>query len=181
MVQQKFIKKINGILTVLSGLTARGFINTLSLDKYPIINQFINTMVMEKTSKGKKFRDIKYLNGNKSMITYRWIYALIIINLYTLVVLLLERESKDTDLYSDLLSMSEKLYDKLEPSLRKSLLKKGITITHNIQNGFDTEYENKDTKTNKLLSVQMAINVITYLRIQLHRNSRNIDYQMYKP
>lgn len=104
------------------------------------------------------------------MVTYRWIYGIIMINLYTLVVLLLDRESKDTDLYSDLLSISEKLYDKLEPSIRKSLIKKGITITNNIQNGFDTEYENQDTRINKLLSVQMAVNVITYLRIQLHTN-----------
>lgn len=162
-------KKVNDILIVLSGLTARGFINTLELEKYPIINQFINTMVMEKESKGKKYRNIKYLNGSKSMITYRWIYAIIMINLYTLVVLLLEKESKNTDLYSDLLSLSEKIYDKLEPSIRKSLIKKGITITHNIQNGFDTEYENVDITTNKLLSVQMAVNVITYLRIQLHK------------
>lgn len=52
-------QKINGILIVLSGLTARGFINTLDLEKYPIINQFVKTMVMEKESKGKKVRSIK--------------------------------------------------------------------------------------------------------------------------
>jgi hypothetical protein len=53
----------------------------------------------------------------------------------------------------------------LDPSIRRNLQKRGIKIIQNIQTGFDTEYVNKNTMYNKLLSVQLVTNTQTYLII----------------
>jgi hypothetical protein len=123
--------KIYQILNIIESADSRGYVNNLDLIYYPIINAFINNIVLEQekevTVNNKKttikYRDPKYYNGIKSHITYRWIYAVLMLNLYTLVELLKHNSDKETDFYSDLDIMSKELYDRLEPSIRKSLSK----------------------------------------------------------
>lgn len=177
---KEIYNNVKEILDILKGLDSRGYLNTLNIRYYPLINKLIPLVVLEKRNKeGEKIKDKKgrtirargreenYINGIRSMVTYRWIYAILILNLYTLVEILRNRleKEKDTDFYSDLTILSKNLYDSLEPSIRKFLSKRGMSITQNIQNAFDTEYKNEDMKTNGLLSIQMAVNVVSYLKI----------------
>jgi hypothetical protein len=71
------------------------------------------------------------------------------------------------DLYADILNSITNFFNQLDTSIRKEIQKKGITVTHNIQIAFDTEFVNKDMKTNKLLSIQLAINTQSYLQLHL--------------
>lgn len=70
-----------------------------------------------------------------------------------------------SDFQADLINLNRELYGKIDPSLRNKIQKRGITIFQNIYTGFDTEYQNKDTKTNRLLSVQLAVNTHTFIKI----------------
>jgi len=97
------------------------------------------------------------------------VYNLIVINLYeialkTLILKELGSEIEE-DLYTDLLNLSRDLYSRLDPSLRNKVTKRGISIIQNSYIGFDSEYKNIDEKYNKLLSVQMAYNTRTLVKI----------------
>lgn len=86
-------------------------------------------------------------------------------------------ENEDSDLDSDDLRLNLKtllneLFGKLDPSLRSKVQKRGITIQQNIYTGFDTEYKNVDSKTNKLLSVQLAVSTRTQLKVPLYEDYR---------
>lgn len=76
-------------------------------------------------------------------------------------------ESTITDLEADLSVHCKDLYTHLDNSIKKKLQRRGMTIFQNIYTGFDTEYVNKDTKSNKLLSVQLAVNAKSILKIPL--------------
>lgn len=96
-------------------------------------------------------------------------YNLIVINLYefslkTLAVMERGNERED-DLYVDLLNLNRELHRKLEPSLRHKVKRRGISIIQNSYIGFDSEYTSLDSKFNKLLSVQMAYNTRTLVKI----------------
>jgi hypothetical protein len=62
----------------------------------------------------------------------------------------------NNDLNSDLIALQTKLINSIDPYIRRKILKKGISIIQNVYTGFDTEYENIDSETNRLLSVQIA-------------------------
>jgi hypothetical protein len=101
------------------------------------------------------------------MITYRWAFAILILNMYTLLEMLKNRISdKNSDLvYNDVEVLHQVLYESLVPSVRKSLSKKGFSINQRINSSFDTEYKNKDITTNSLLSIQISLNTSSILRI----------------
>jgi hypothetical protein len=100
---------------------------------------------------------------------YNWLYNLITLNLYELslkTLSLMEIANKlEDDLYVDFLNLKRELYSKLEPSLRHKVKKRGISIIQNSYIGFDSEYKSLDSKFNKLLSVQMAYNTRTLVKI----------------
>src|ERR1700732_5225837 len=87
------------------------------------------------------------------------------LNLY-LFVLKLEKEmelesgssEENEDLLFDCKTLINEIFGKIDPSIRKKLQKRGITVFENIYTGFDTEFININTKFNKLLSVQLAVN-----------------------
>src|SRR5690242_20379261 len=62
---------------------------------------------------------------------------------------------------------AKELYSKIDPSIRVKLQKKGLSLIQNIYSGYDTEYVNKDSLNNKLLSVQLAVNTQTLMKIPL--------------
>jgi hypothetical protein len=73
------------------------------------------------------------------------------------------------NILSDYTELSRSMLSKLDPSIRRLLLKRGISITHNIYTGFDTEYVNIDSNYNKLLSVQLAVTSKTLLKLPIER------------
>lgn len=72
---------------------------------------------------------------------------------------------EDVELVTDLNYLSNEIYSKLDPSLRKELLKRGISVIQNSNVGFDSEFKNIGEKENKLISVQLAVNTKTYLKL----------------
>jgi hypothetical protein len=76
----------------------------------------------------------------------------------------------------DYLILLSEIYDKVDPSIKYHLTRKGVTVVQNIYTGFDTEYflvedDIRMTKRNKLISVQLSVNTRSYLKIPL-----NTDY-----
>lgn len=96
---------------------------------------------------------------------------MIMLNLYYLVEkmidFLVEEEGIDgeSDLRVDYDILSMKVYNLLDPAIRVKLHKKGMSISQNVYTGLDTEYKNVSELENKLISVQLAINSKSYLRI----------------
>lgn len=70
-----------------------------------------------------------------------------------------------SDSYADLSNLVKELYGKLDPAIRNHLLKRGISVVQNSYAGFDSEYKNIDVKRNKLLTVQLAVNSKTYVKV----------------
>jgi len=94
---------------------------------------------------------------------------LIIFTLYDLTLVALQRSEEGTevgsDIHADLANLVKELYGKLDPVIRNHLLKRGISVVQNIYVGFDSEYKNIDPKRNKLLTVQLAVNTKTFVKI----------------
>jgi hypothetical protein len=57
------------------------------------------------------------------------------------------------------------VYNKLDPSIKSKLNKPGITVIQNIHTGFDTEYKYLEGNKNDLISVQLAVNTQSILKI----------------
>lgn len=76
-------------------------------------------------------------------------------------------DTVDTDEKADYIVLANELYSKLEPSLRAQIQKRGVSIIQNTYTGFDTEYCNLTSTTNKLLSAQLAVNSKTILKIPI--------------
>jgi hypothetical protein len=57
------------------------------------------------------------------------------------------------------------LYERLDPSIRCYILKKGINIKQNTYIGFDTEFTKKSLVLNTLVSSQLAVTTKTYVQI----------------
>jgi hypothetical protein len=176
---------INKILSDLTSISEKGFIIDKNLKVFPILKEFLTFFTS----------DLEYIKGSKIMISAKWIYAIILTSLYFLVIErlnklegLLEkgtgavvnedlsnlRELQDlNEFYSDLqanyLNLQKELHSKLDPSIRKSLQKRGLTVLKNIFTGFDTEYTNIDQKYNELLSVQLSVSSRIVLKIPRNR------------
>ena len=64
------------IMGILDHNTSKGYINDLDLTKYPIISEFLSFFIADE-SKAEEF-----IRGNKAMESYKWIYNIIVLNLY---------------------------------------------------------------------------------------------------
>lgn len=171
---------MTNVLRLLQSTDSKGYLNSIDLRKLPLISDFINLLVLEKEEtiigddgieKVIKTRSLSHISGVHSMVTFKWLYNVLILNIFTLSVLLIhkidsdEEGLKDSDFYADLLVLNRQLSNNLDTSIRRSLQKRGINVIQNIQTGFDTEYVNLTSLTNRLLSVQLATNTVTYLKI----------------
>jgi hypothetical protein len=65
----------------------------------------------------------------------------------------------------DYKSLMLRLHNSLDSSIKVKLKKQGITIMQNIYTGFDTEYKHKEGIFNELISVQLAVNTRTILKV----------------
>jgi hypothetical protein len=77
----------------------------------------------------------------------------------------LDESLLDSDLMADLQVISKDIFSKIDPSIRVKMQKRGISVIQKIDTGFDTEYKNIDLKYNKLVSVQLAINTKSLLKV----------------
>lgn len=75
----------------------------------------------------------------------------------------------NNDLIFDLEAMYGRVLASLDPFLRIQLQKRGITIIQQTYTSFDTEYVNKTTLTNELISVQSATATRTLVKVPLYR------------
>ena len=102
---------------------------------------------------------------------FKWSYNLVILNLLKITEEMIFKMKIDwginegqADLYTDYINMSKELLHKLDPSIRTKLSKRGISISHNIYTGFDTEYSNINSVSNKLLSIQLSVSSRTLVQ-----------------
>lgn len=131
----------------------KGFINELDLSKYPVISELYSGFTCHPD----------YCSGKKTFEAYKWLFNLLILNLY--YISLSFSDGSDNDLEVDFKVLADQLYSKLDSSIRKKLQKRGISVIQNVYTGFDTEYVNKDKKFNNLLSVQLAVNTDILLKV----------------
>lgn len=66
-------------------------------------------------------------------------------------------EGVSIDNIVDVVNEMKTIWNFIEPSIRKKTHKRAIGIMRNTYTGFDTEFENINTKYNNLLSVQVAV------------------------
>lgn len=160
--ERSFYEEILKILAEISSIQRQGFVSHTDVSRMPVINKFLSM-----------FTDSPiYIENDKSTESYKWIFNIIILNLYLAIITLktyvLESEGKTSDFYADLKVLGNHLHDLLEPSIRLKLSKNGISVVQHIIGALDTEYQNVSETENELLSIQMAGHTVTYLRIPIH-------------
>ncbi len=158
----------------ISKLTKYGYLNTHDLSKFPIFSELINHFAQNDRT--------EYINGECAHISFNWLYNIIYLSIFRSLILFEKSHGLDTlsettlievladDVYYDLIEMRKCVHQKLDPSIRKALQKRGVSLIQNIQCGFDTEYVNLDLKRNKLVSTQLAQTVQPYLKLPMFEN-----------
>jgi len=156
---KKSYESIQLILQDIQKIDSKGFLNNTDLNRFPVISLFINHFTTKQ----------EYIQGNKVSESYKWIYNVIMMNLYAFSIKILNEMEQsldpDSDLNADFKASAQNIFGKIDPSLRSKLQKRGISIIQNTYTGFDTEYKNIDPKYNKLISVQLAVNTKTLLKV----------------
>jgi len=76
---------------------------------------------------------------------------------------------KKGDGYNSLKVLSAVLFNKMDPSLRDKLMKRGVSMSLNTNVGFDTEYVQEGSITNTLVSAQLAVNSRVLLKIPFNK------------
>lgn len=175
MSKNAIIETVTSLLNNLSYSSRKGFIvpSDLPVSKYPALAVLAEFM----------YESVKKEDGNKVLIkpeddsnlyveSYSWIWSMINLSLYTSMLKNLNTqdfETKILDSDSDILStykqLMQRLYNNLDPSIRCKLTKPGVSIIQNTYTGFDTEYKHVDSIYNELISVQLAVNTRTVLKI----------------
>ena len=147
----------------------KGYLNSVDLTSFPVIRELLPIFIQSTECEG-------YINGDQSLDAYKWIYNLIILNLYYLTILTiknadlslqnagLSRKNSDVimedsvvDLLADLKSYERILFTKIDPSIRHHMRKVGVSLIKNTYCGFDTEFNNVGVEKNSLVSSQLAI------------------------
>jgi hypothetical protein len=162
----EFLQTINTFLEDFNLVNEKGYVKTTD-DPNSIF-----------TSINKFFKDIKYQGSiaTSDRTFHLWV-NLIIVNLYFLCLYKDKELQKEAashshieDMRADLKNLILKLYSRLDPSIRLKIQKRGVTVIQNIYTGYDSEYVLKDARKhlNKLLSVQLALNTRTIIKIPLY-------------
>lgn len=80
----------------------------------------------------------------------------------------LKVQSDTSDAQADLIVLLNEIYKLIDPSIRRYIQKRGITIINNVYSGFDSEYKLKnDGKSNNLISVQLATSTKVIIKLPL--------------
>lgn len=166
------VRIINNVLKALESVAAKGYLNCHNLLKFPVVSELLPSFVHDSPECEK----IAYLNGPRSMDCYKWLYNLIILNLYYLccssienACLNLELEDEE-DLVLDLKMLERVLFSKLDASIRHHMRKRGISLTKTTYIGFDTEFINLNLNQNSLISSQIVTS--SGLIVKIPKNPR---------
>lgn len=167
------IKLSSDVLSSYDSIKSKGYVPT-NYEK----SIFCTTVLEHLTSIGYKITAI----GNNQN-TYQLWYNFLLMNVLHLVINALEElrptsfDEESILLVNDLEVLRLDLTGRLDPSIRMQIQKRGVTVIQNTYTGFDTEYELIDQKDciNKLLSVQMAVQTRTLIKIPLY-SSFNLSF-----
>ena len=167
--------QVQKILDVTAG---KGYLSSIDLSTYPLYSELLPYFITE-LDPDKSFL---WINGDNSMETFKWLYNLMILNLYFLCLTtlksinLLTIEYEDFDVITDLKLQEKMLLSKLDPAIRYYLRKIGLKMFKNSYIGFDTEYcQGSRINTNELVSVQLALASRIYLQVP-----KNPEYSISK-
>jgi len=156
---------IKCILKELEVILNTGYLNTHNLIDYPIINDLITLFVSNED----------YINGKFSHESYKWLFNIIHLTIYRELIeyenlykpTLDTRTDSEIESYYELKINLNTVRSRLDPSIRKSLQKVGITLIQNIEAAFDSEYVNINSISNKPLSFQIAQVLQNYIKIPI--------------
>lgn len=154
---------IERVLSVLDSATNKGFLTTFNLSCFPLLSELLPSFLLE-CSDSKE----EYINGSKSMESYKWLYNILLIIMYLFCLESLhctDISVENLDLIADLERLEKEIYGRLDPSVRQHIQKKGLSIKQNTYIGFDSEFTNKTMETNSLVSIQLAVTTKTYVQI----------------
>ena len=167
------IKIIDNVINSLDSTARKGYLNTTDLTDFitfPIVSDLLPSFLPDVNS----IETIAFVNGKKSMESYKWIYNIIILTLYYFALDTIQRSSKDleveVDLITDLKTKERILFSRIDTSIRHHLSKHGLSISQNTYVGFDTEFNKEDIAHNTLISAQLA--VTSRVSIKIPRNPR---------
>lgn len=155
---QERLQKLETVLRILDQVNNKGFLASVDLSdnvQFPVVCDLLPSVILGGTN---------FVNGEKSMESYKWFYNIILISLYFLCILSRETESDtdtETDFYFNLTELERVLLARLDVAIRQHLRKIGVSIIENSYIGFDTEYYNEDFKSNVLVSSQPAQLTVT--------------------
>jgi hypothetical protein len=163
------IEIIEEFLKTIDRLTSKGYLNSQDLRSYAILSELLPRFI----TSSKESEWIEYVNGEKSMESYKWLYNILILTLYFLCISSLYKGIEggdpellaDSDLLTDLKIQERVLFSRLDPSIRHHMRKTGISIVRNTYVGYDTEFNNLDLKSNSLVSAQLAITTKVYVKL----------------
>lgn len=156
------LKGINTVILKLESSTSKGFLTSQNLKLFPVICEILPSFLNEDELQSKE-----YISGDKSMESYKWIYNVILLNLYLQCLEILNKDltKEDIEVVGDLKAKESEIYSMLDPSIRYHIQKRGIGIKENIYIGFDTEFTKKDLNHNDLISSQLAVTTQSYIQI----------------
>jgi hypothetical protein len=155
---------LKDFIILLDSSTNKGFLTTYDISKFPIFQELLPSFLTT---------DDSYKNGLNSMEGYKWVYNVIILNLYLFSLESIQTpENVIADVLIEFQNISKALLLRLDSSIRTFIQKRGIGIKENVYTGFDTEYTQTGSDVNKLVSSQLAVSCKTYIQIPTVRAYR---------
>ena len=153
------IKVVRDVLATLDSQVNKGFMTRFDLTQYPLINEVLPSFFdLEE--------DDVYVRGHESMEGYKWLYNLIILNLYYYILDCQKTpEIIMEDLLTDFSYLEKELYQRLDTSIRYHLQKRGLSVKENVYVGFDTEYTQITPTQTRLVSSQLAVSCKTLIHL----------------
>lgn len=154
-------------------INSRGYIPSTHMADLPVFSDLMKYFIAPSASGIS--RAVREVRRETRAQAYKWIYNTLMVNLYALSLkTFYEIDNKtsidyDIEIVTKFEVLCNELHGYLLPSIRKKLVKKSIQITKEITTGFDTEYQQINFKSNKLLSVQLAVNTQILLTIPLNK------------
>lgn len=153
-------------LKEMSIISNKGYINDSEVD-IPYVKDFLNS-----------FNSPISESSISINIMYYHLILLIVLSIVVQMELFIDKSKNEnifyksiniTDVEADVLVLKNNILRMIHPVIKERLSNKGISITLNTFSGFDSEYELESSlnKTNKLISIQLAVNTGMYVKVPI--------------
>ena len=150
------IQILDNILLVLDGTIGKGYISTTDLRSFPLVSDLLPSFIQGDNC----YETLAYINGDKSMESYKLLYNIIIFNLYLLRLESLEglRAEVGIDPYLvTYLKVKERLlFGRINNSLTHYFRKQGICDIKNTYMGFYKEFNQNYIGEKVVIATQLA-------------------------